>query len=173
MTRGKGQPVSKFGTFASHVDSLRSPCGLRPAVYLPLVGSSRAMPNVARCLSRLPPAPSAAPSSFRIRHSAFLIPHSTFLLPPSPPVIANLELVPLRLNIGKRDRMTERQHGLGRRAAERRVILGSAGAGRGAEIRVFHPMQQLLRFLPWASLAPHTPCAAGARWRVCGIHRLP
>ncbi|MDP1590845.1 MAG: hypothetical protein Q8M07_24030 [Prosthecobacter sp.] len=43
-------------------------------------------------------------SSFRIRHSSF-----------SPPVIANLELMPLRLNIGKGDRITDRQRALTQR----------------------------------------------------------
>jgi hypothetical protein len=48
--RGSSILVSQFDSLVPHVDSLCSPFGLRPAVYLPLVGSCRATPNASHCL---------------------------------------------------------------------------------------------------------------------------
>ena len=71
-------------------------------------------------------------SVFRLHHSSFSPPTITLgpytgdqlsvdhiipfsVAPQLDHVIANLELLPLRLNIGKRDRMTTRQHALAAR----------------------------------------------------------
>jgi hypothetical protein len=112
--------------------SLRSPFGQPPAGYL-----RYATVRFARLILH--------PSSFILHPSSFIIHHSSFIIHPSPPsptitlgpykgdqlsvdhiipfsvapqldhVIANLELMPLRLNMGKKDRMTDRQHALAAR----------------------------------------------------------